>query len=136
MSNLDEFLANLDKAPQPEAAPEAATDPSPEAPAGPPDPYAHLIGHAGPIQEKSPFDAFLDSMEAPADLPAEDPKYEQHDWKTIQDAIFEDDHYVWRCQRCFRQVNVGRQETLEQACQKVNLNPNCGLQVAAEVMDT
>lgn len=138
-SDFDKFLEGLDKVPQPEAAPEEAKKPAEEAPAGPPDPYAHLIGHQGPIQEKSPFDAMLDAMAESDDaktLPEETPDYGNHDWKAVQDATFEDDHYVWRCQRCFRQINVQRSETLAQACAKYNVNPNCGEQVAAEVMES
>ena len=138
-SDFDKFLDGLDKVPAPEAAPEASKEAAPEAPAGPPDPYAHLIGHGGALVEQSPFDAMLDQMaesdEAKA-LPEEEPDYGNHEWKTIKDAIFEDDYYVWRCDRCLRQINVQRSETLAQACAKVNLNPNCGEQVAAEVMES
>lgn len=137
-NEFDKFLDNLGKEPAPVEAP--AATPAEEVPAGPPDPLAHLIGHAGPIQEKSPFDAFLDGVaaEAPTDLPEDEPRYELHDWKAVKgkEAIYEDDCDVWICRRCFRQVNVARNESIEQACAKVNLNVRCDIQVAAEVMET
>jgi hypothetical protein len=134
---FSKFLEGLDKEPQPEPEP-AAAKAAPEAPADPPDPFAHLIGHGGAIQEQSPFDAFLDKVveEAPKDLPEPEPQYELHDWQTIQAAQFEDDHHVWRCRRCFRQINVKGDQTLEQALATYNVNPNCGEQVAAEVMES
>jgi hypothetical protein len=134
-NDFDKFLENLDKEPTPAAEPEKPVE---EAPAGPPDPLAHLIGHKGAIQERSPFDAFLDGVadEAPKDIPEEEPRYEEHDWKAVRKTLYEDDHDVWRCQRCFRQINVDRNETLNQACDRHNLNRNCAVQVAAEVMET
>ena len=115
-----------------------AGEPVPEVPVGPPDPFAHLIGHDGPIREKDAFEELLDAVaaEAPTDMPEAEPQYEKHDWKTIKDAIYEDDLYTWRCRRCFREIRAARNETVEQACQRVNLNPDCGLQTAAEVMDS
>ena len=136
-NDFDKFLEDLEKAPQPEAASEVATDPTPAAPVGPPDPYAHLIGHGGPIQEKSPFDAFLDDVTADAPEPEEkEPVYENHDWESVRKTLYEDDQDIWRCKRCFRQINVNRDETVASACARVNLNPNCGEQVAAEVMES
>jgi len=135
-NDFDKFLDNLGKEPAPAEAVPAT--PAEEVPAGPPDPLAHLIGHAGPIQAKSPFDAFLDDVaaDAPADLPETEVKYENHDWKAVRETLYEEDHDVWRCQRCYRQINVMRDETLNQAMTRQNLNPNCAIQVAAEVMET
>ena len=136
MSNkFDDFLKDLEKAPQPEAAPEATTEPSSDAPVGPPDPFAAYIGHAGPIQAKSPFDAFLDAATEGVEVEPTDPDYVQHEWETIREAIYEDDHHVWRCKRCFRQLNVQREETLGQALAKYNVNENCGNQIATDIHD-
>lgn len=99
----------------------------------PPDPYANLIGHDNSLQEKNPFDAFLDDLEAQSGPVSEETQFEQHDWKTIKEAIYEEDIYVWQCRRCFRQVNVSREETLEQACSKINLNVNCGEQILDDI---
>lgn len=137
-NDFDKFLADLGKEPAPVVG-ASDTEPAPApVPDGPPDPFAHLIGHNGPIQEQSPFDAFLDGVvdDAPKDMPEPEPMYEKHDWQTIQAAVYEDDHHVWRCRRCFRQINVKGEETLEQALAKYNVNPNCGEQVAAEVMES
>ena len=136
-NDFDKFLADLEKAPQPEAGPEAATEPSPDAPAGPVDPFAHLIGHGGPIQDRSPFDAFLDEVTDTAPpQEEEEPQYEQHTWKTIREATFEDDYYVWRCEACCRQINVQRNETINDACKKYNINPQCSTQITADVMES
>ncbi len=138
MSDFDKFLEDIDKAPMPEAGPEPTAEPE-KAPEGPPDPLAHLIGHTGSLQEKSPWDAMLDEMAASdeaKDLPEPEPDFGNHDWKTIKDAIYEDDFHQWRCQRCFREIRVNREETLAQACARQNLNPDCSVQVAQEVMDS
>jgi hypothetical protein len=135
-NDFDKFLNDLGKTAA--EAEDAAAEAAPEAVSTVVDPFAHLVGHSGPIQEKSPFDAFLDEVaaDAPTDGPEEEPQYESHEWKTIREAIYEDDYYVWRCSTCHRQVNVQRTETLAQACQKVNLNPNCGMQVVNDIQES
>ncbi len=136
-NDFDKFLEDLAKAPQPEAAPEAAAEPAPDAPIGPVDPFAHLIGHGGPIQDKSPFDAFLDDVTDTAPpQEEEEPQYEQHTWKTIRETLYEEDYYVWRCEKCFKQINVQRSETINDACKKYNIDPNCGLQVIGEIQNS
>jgi hypothetical protein len=133
---FDDFLKDLEKAPQPVAAPEAAEEAPPEAPVGPPDPLAAYIGHAGPIQEKSPFDAFLEAATEGVEAEEKDPDYVQHEWKTIREAIYEDDQHIWRCERCFRQLNANRDETLNQALARYNINESCGNQIATDVMES
>jgi hypothetical protein len=128
MGDFDKFLDDLN---EPQVAPIAETPP--ETPVGPPDPLAHLIGHSGPIQAKSPFDAFLEAATAGVELEPKDPDYVQHEWETIMEAIYEDDHHVWRCKRCFRQLNVQRDETLGQALVKYNVHENCGTQIAEDI---
>ncbi len=143
-SDFDKFLDNIDKEPQPEAAADAETQPAPaeEAPPAVEDPLAKYIGHQGPIVTRevaSPFDGFLAQLEAeaPADLePAPEKSFEEHDWETVRQTRYEDDFDVWRCKRCFRQVNVNRQETLVAALERHKINPDCGVQVAAEVMES
>ena len=128
--DFEKFLEGLDAT---KTEPEKVAEP--EALVVSDDPYARFIGHGGPIQEQSPFDAFIEAVaaEAEATLPEEEPQYEAHDWKIIRDAIYEEDYYVWRCRRCCRQVNVDRSETLTQALAKYNIHENCSLQTIEEV---
>ena len=143
-SDFDKFLDNIDKEAQPEAAADAETQPAPAevAPPAVEDPLAKYIGHQGPIvtrEAASAFDGFLAQLEAeaPADLEAAPEKsFEEHVWETVRETRFEDDFDVWRCSRCFRQVNVNRQETLGASLERHKINPDCGVQVAAEVMES
>ncbi len=143
-SDFDKFLEGIDKEPQPEAAAETATtEPAPpETVPAVEDPLAKYIGHQGPIVTRevaSAFDGFLAQLEAeaPADLePAPEKSFEEHDWETVRETRYEDDFDVWRCKRCFRQVNVQRSETLVASLERHKINPDCGVQVAAEVMES
>ena len=135
---FDAFLENIDQGEQ--FVPEAVVTTPEAVPTGPVDPYAHLVGHTGPIQAASPFDAFLDQVEAEATeeekVVAEDKPFENHNWKAVRASLYEDDHDVWLCTKCFRQINVMRNQTLNQALDYHKVNPDCGVQIAAEVMES
>lgn len=115
----------------------APTDPAPVADAEP-DPFAGLVGQSeGGLGERSPFDIFLDSVEAekPADFVPTVRTSEHHDWQIVRAAVYSEDHVVWLCSKCCRTVSVERDETLRTALEKINVREDCGLQLAAEVMD-
>jgi len=116
----------------------APTDPAPAVDAEP-DPFAGLVGTSeGGLGVQSPFDAFLDSVEAekPADFVPTVRTSEHHDWQIVRAAVYSEDHVVWLCSKCCRTVSVERDETLGQALEKINVQEDCGLQVTSEVMET
>jgi len=140
MSEMDKIFELMEE----QKAAEASKEPAAETPAEVEvdltemDPLSKYIGTGAPLVGQSPFDAFLEGIEAEAPPEAHEYKkpYEEHDWKSVRATMFGSDHDVWRCQRCFRQVNVQRDETLAQALQKHNVHPDCSVQIAAEVMET
>jgi len=132
-----DWLATVEADSAAKASEEKAAEPKPEA--GPPDPLAHLIGSREEgLGERSPFDLFLDSVEAekPADFVETVRASEHHDWQIVRQAVYSEDHVVWLCAKCCRTVSVERDETLAQALAKVSVREDCSLQVASEVMDT
>lgn len=121
-----------------EPAPAATLPAPPEAPAEP-DPFEGLVGKGeGGLGEKSPFDAFLDSVEAerPADFKETVKASEHHDWQIVRAAVYSQDHVEWLCSKCCRAVTVMREETLGQALERINVKEDCGMQLASEVMET
>jgi hypothetical protein len=117
----------------------AATLPAPPEADAEPDPFEGLVGKGeGGLGERSPFDAFLDSVEAerPADFVPTIKASEHHDWQIVRAAVYSQDHVVWLCAKCCRTVSVERDETLGQALEKISVREDCSLQVASEVMET
>jgi len=135
MSEMDKIFKLMEEVEE-EAKPE--NNIPAEAPPPAEDPLAKFIGNDKPLVETSPFDAFLDQCEAeaPEEVKNAQKAYEDHDWKSVRQTMYGNDHDVWRCQRCFRQVNVERNETLGEALRKHNVHPDCSVQIAAEVMET
>lgn len=131
------FKAWLDQQAKDAEAP-APAQPAPEEGPSEPDPFAGLVGTSdGGLGERSPFDAFLDQVEAerPADFEETVKPTEVHDWQIVRQAVYSEDHVVWTCSKCCRTVSVERDETLGQALEKINVKEDCGLQVTSEVMD-
>lgn len=103
-----------------------------------PDPFEGLIGRGeGGLGQQSPFDAFLERVEAekPADFVETKKKSDSHDWQIVQAAVYSQDSVVWVCSKCCRTISVKRDETVSQALAQVNVNPDCSLQVTTDVMD-
>jgi len=135
-NKFDEFLKDLNETAL--AAPEAVNEPTPAAVSVTEDKYAHLVGHSGPLVETSPWDTMLEAMtaDAPAELLEEVPNYVEHKWKTIREAIYEDDYYVWRCEQCLKQINVTREESLQQSLTRHCVNPVCSTQAMEDVQSS
>ena len=149
--NKSGFLEALDQALDAEVAKDPLMqDPAPEA--CPPveipvDPYAHLIGRQLDPDgvDKDPFTAALDAAlaaEGVADPKAvetgfKNPESEQHEWESKRDTLFSGDDVHFICKKCFREMYVNRKdETIGQAMVRHKISSDCGMQLAAEVMDT
>lgn len=135
---FDTFLNTLNADAEP--AP-VASQPEPVAV----DPYAHLIGCIDPHADRDPFALLLDGMLAAEGvsnakdvepLGFKNPNMESHEWeaKADKEIIYSDDQALWMCHKCFRQMYVGREETLTSAMGRHKISISCATQLACEVM--
>jgi hypothetical protein len=106
------------------------------------DPLAHLIGGTDPNVDRDPFTLELDALLAQEGLSKEtetQPKtegYEAHEWEFKETLIYEDDVVEAVCKKCFRQMRMNRAHTWAEAMEHHKVNPDCGMGVTAEVMDS
>ncbi len=136
---LDAMLA---EAPQP-AAVAGKEVPAVEAAPAPVDPLAHLIGQANPDADRDPFSMMLDGMLAEEGL-SKDTEiaerktegFEQHEWEFKSEVKYEDDLVEVICKKCFRQMRMDRHQTTSEAMQAHQVNPDCGMGITSEVMDS
>lgn len=141
---LDDMLQGDEQPQEVPAAAVATTLPAPaeEAPAEP-DPLAHLIGRQDPDADRDPFSMLLDDMLAQEGMSKDTEQaerktqgFEEHEWEFKKEVQYEDDLVEVVCKKCFRQMRMTREQTTNQAMEAHQINPDCGMGVASEVMDS
>jgi len=139
---LDRMLEDAAAEPAPPPC-QDTTLPAPPDPKGEPDPFAHLMGASGGFaSEEDPFTAGLDAMLAQegmsreTEASAKTEGFEQHEWEFKKELVYEDDDVEAICRKCFRQMRMKREQTFNEAMASHQVNPDCGMGVASEVMDS
>jgi hypothetical protein len=103
------------------------------------DPLARYIGRREErgLGEPSPFDLFLDEVEAqkPEGYVPPLKESEHHDWQIVRSAIYSEDHVVWMCSKCCRTVSVERDQTVKDALEAISVSPDCSIQLTKDVME-
>jgi hypothetical protein len=96
--------------------------------------------------EKDPFAAMLDEvltaegvdvsleMRRKYNPTAKDVRV--HEWNTERESIYSCDAYKFRCKRCFKWVTVGREQTIDDAMREQDVNPDCGMAVITDTMES
>lgn len=59
-----------------------------------------------------------------------------HDWATVQESMFSDEPYKFRCKRCLKWVTVGREQLLNDALQEQEVDPSCANEVIGGVQNS
>lgn len=59
----------------------------------------------------------------------------QHEWITHRERLYDNEPYIFKCKRCLKYVTVYAEETIGQALQEGEIDPNCGAQVVSDTMN-
>lgn len=66
--------------------------------------------------------------------------FEAHEWEDDGEgrhgpAMFSDDEIRWRCKKCFRLIDVTREETIGEALDRHGISRACGEQLARDLLN-
>lgn len=57
----------------------------------------------------------------------------QHDWALAREKLFSEEPYVFKCKRCLIHVEVGNEQTMNQALLEKEVELNCANQVINDI---
>jgi hypothetical protein len=57
----------------------------------------------------------------------------QHDWEMAREKLFSEEPYVFKCKRCLIHVEVGNEQTMNQALEENEVELNCAQQVVNDI---
>lgn len=140
---LDEMLHKAEDQAPPTPIPDTEpAPPGPPSPQEPEDPLARYIGRTGEAAaRRDPFADFLDAALAEEGRSLDEdvvkvPEPEQHQWESDREVIFEADTYRVTCRKCYRSMELSRDETIGQGMQRHLISSDCSLQTVGEVMSS
>jgi hypothetical protein len=143
---LDEMLAGAEtpqEAPAVAAAVASTLPASAEDAPDAHDPLAHLIGRQDSDFNRDPFASMLDDMLAQEGMSkeTETPEhktdgFEQHEWEFKKELKYEEDLVEVICKKCSCHMRMRRDQTWYEAMETHQVNPDCGMSIASNVMDS
>lgn len=77
------------------------------------------------------LNAFLDAMEEPED----ETPVEKHDWQSERAVMFGCDDQKFRCSKCAVRLTVRVDQSIKDAVEEQEVNPNCAEQLVNDMQD-
>jgi hypothetical protein len=60
---------------------------------------------------------------------------QEHDWQMYREKLFNGEPYIFKCKRCLKAVHVDEEQTINQALEEDEIDPNCGAGIVNDMMN-